>query len=104
LGICSHIPRGSPTTSRSSAATTPTGKDHDVLTLLQRATSCTSRRGHRGVIAIRGRAAGTDRRARLRWRFAGYLRHRIFERAGMPTAVAHEDGVDTVAHRASLLA
>ena len=33
-------------------------------------------------------------------RFAHYLRHRIFDRAGMSTAVAHEDGVDTVAHRA----
>ena len=32
--------------------------------------------------------------------FAAYLRHRIFDRAGMPTAVAHVDGVDTVANRA----
>jgi CubicO group peptidase (beta-lactamase class C family) len=33
-------------------------------------------------------------------RFASYLRRRIFDRAGMPTAVAHEDGADTVANRA----
>ena len=32
--------------------------------------------------------------------FAAYLRHRIFDRAGMTTAVAHVDGVDSVAHRA----
>jgi CubicO group peptidase (beta-lactamase class C family) len=33
-------------------------------------------------------------------RFAHYLRRRIFDRAEMPTAVAHEDGVDTVVNRA----
>ena len=32
--------------------------------------------------------------------FATYLRRRIFDRAGMPTAVAYEDGIDTVANRA----
>ena len=32
--------------------------------------------------------------------FAAYLRHRIFDRAGMATAVAHVDGVDSVPHRA----
>ncbi len=32
--------------------------------------------------------------------FANYLRRRIFDRAGMPTAVAHEEGADTVANRA----
>ena len=32
--------------------------------------------------------------------FAAYLRHRIFDRAGMATAVAHVDGVDSVANRA----
>ena len=32
--------------------------------------------------------------------FASYLRRRIFDRAGMPTAVAHVEGVDTVANRA----
>ena len=32
--------------------------------------------------------------------FAHYLRQRIFDPAGMPTAVAHEDGVDTVVNRA----
>ena len=32
--------------------------------------------------------------------FASYLRRRVFDRAGMPTAVAHEAGVDTIAQRA----
>jgi CubicO group peptidase (beta-lactamase class C family) len=32
--------------------------------------------------------------------FARYLRHRIFDRADMATAVAHEDGMDTVVKRA----
>jgi CubicO group peptidase (beta-lactamase class C family) len=32
--------------------------------------------------------------------FASYLRRRVFDRARMPTAVAHVDGVDTVAERA----
>ena len=32
--------------------------------------------------------------------FAHYLRHRIFDRAGMPTAVAFVNGVDRIANRA----
>lgn len=32
--------------------------------------------------------------------FAAYLRHRIFDRAGMASAVAHRNGVDTVVNRA----
>jgi len=32
--------------------------------------------------------------------FAAYLRRRIFDRAGMPTAVAHVEGVDVIANRA----
>ena len=79
----------------------PQVKDHDVLALLHRANklyfaSGTSWRysnsGYALLALIVERVSGE--------RFAGYLRHRIFDRAGMPTAVAHEDGVDTVAHRA----
>lgn len=33
-------------------------------------------------------------------RFARYLRHRIFDRAGMPNAVAYVNGVDTIVERA----
>jgi CubicO group peptidase (beta-lactamase class C family) len=32
--------------------------------------------------------------------FAAYLRHHVFDPAGMPTAVAHRDGADTVINRA----
>lgn len=79
----------------------PQVKDHDVLTLLQRAnklyfapgTSWRYSNSGYALLALIVERVSDER-------FAGYLRHRIFERAGMPTAVAHEDGVDTVAHRA----
>lgn len=79
----------------------PQVKDRDVLALLQTAhklyfapgTSWRySNSGYALLALIVERITGE--------RFARYLRHRIFDRAGMPTAVAHEDGVDTVAHRA----
>ena len=79
----------------------PQLRDRDVLTLLHRAkklyfTPGTSWRysnsGYALLALIVERASGQS--------FAQYLRHRIFERARMATAVAHEDGVDTVARRA----
>jgi CubicO group peptidase (beta-lactamase class C family) len=79
----------------------PQVKDRDVLTLLHRAkrlyfTPGTSWRysnsGYALLALIVERASGES--------FAQYLRHRIFDRAGMLAAVAYENGVDTVAHRA----
>ena len=79
----------------------PQVKDRDVLALLHQAnklyfTPGTSWRysnsGYALLALIVERVSGE--------RFPDYLRHRVFDRAGMPTAVAHEDGVDTVAHRA----
>jgi CubicO group peptidase (beta-lactamase class C family) len=79
----------------------PQVKDRDVVALLHRAhklyfTPGTSWRysnsGYALLALIVERVSGE--------RFADFLRHRIFDRAGMPTAVAHEDGVDTVYNRA----
>jgi CubicO group peptidase (beta-lactamase class C family) len=79
----------------------PQIKDRDVLMLLRRAprlyfapgTSWRySNSGYALLALIVEQKSGET--------FAHYLRHRIFDRAGMPTAVAHEDGVDTVADRA----
>ena len=79
----------------------PQVKDRDVLALLHNAhklyfapgTSWRySNSGYALLALIVERVTGE--------RFADYLRQRILDRAGMPTAVAHEDGVDTVAHRA----
>ena len=79
----------------------PQVKDRDVLALLHRADKLYfapgtswrySNSGYALLALIVERVSGQ--------RFASYLRQRIFDRAGMPTAVAHEDGVDTVAHRA----
>jgi CubicO group peptidase (beta-lactamase class C family) len=79
----------------------PQVKDRDVLALLHHAntlyfTPGTSWRysnsGYALLALIVERVSGE--------RFATFLRHRIFDRAGMPTAVAHEDGVDTVTRRA----
>jgi len=79
----------------------PQVKDHDVLALLHKANKLYfapgtswrySNSGYALLALVVERVSGE--------RFAGYLRRRIFDRAGMPTAVAHEDGVDTVASRA----
>ena len=79
----------------------PQVKDRDVLALLHQANRLYfapgtswrySNSGYALLALIVERISGE--------RFAGYLRRRIFDPAGMPTAVAHEDGVDTVAHRA----
>lgn len=76
-------------------------KDRDVLALLHRADALYfapgtswrySNSGYALVALIVEHVSGEP--------FAQYLRHRIFDRAGMPTAVAHEDGVDTVVSRA----
>lgn len=79
----------------------PQLKDRDVLTLLHQASALhfppgTSWRYSNSAYALLAliveRVSGDS--------FARYLRRRIFDRAGMPTAVAHEDGIDTVVHRA----
>ena len=79
----------------------PQVKDRDVLVLLHRANKLYfapgmswrySNSGYALLALIVERVSDE--------RFAGYLRHRIFDRAQMPTAVAHEDGVDSIAHRA----
>ena len=79
----------------------PQVKDRDVLALLRRATKLYfepgtswrySNSGYALLALIVERRSGET--------FARYLRHRIFDRAGLATAVAHEDGVDTVANRA----
>jgi CubicO group peptidase (beta-lactamase class C family) len=79
----------------------PQVKDRDVLTLLHQANKLYftpgtawrySNSGYALLALIVERASGES--------FARYLRHRIFDRAAMPTAVAHEDGVDTVVDRA----
>ena len=79
----------------------PQVKDRDVLALLHRADALYfapgtswrySNSGYALLALIVERVSGEA--------FAQYLRHRIFDRAGMPTAVAHEDGVDTVMNRA----
>jgi CubicO group peptidase (beta-lactamase class C family) len=79
----------------------PQVKDRDVLTLLHQANKLYfpagtswrySNSGYALLALIVERVSGQ--------RFASYLRRRIFDRAGMPTAVAHEDGVDTVERRA----
>ena len=79
----------------------PQVKDRDVLTLLKPAKKLYfapgtswrySNSGYALLALIVERQSGET--------FARYLRRRIFDRAGMPTAVAHEEGVDTVAKRA----
>jgi CubicO group peptidase (beta-lactamase class C family) len=79
----------------------PQVKDRDVLALLHRANKLYfapgtswrySNSGYALLALIVERASGES--------FGQYLRHRIFDRAGMTTAVAHEQGVDTVANRA----
>jgi CubicO group peptidase (beta-lactamase class C family) len=79
----------------------PQVKDRDVLRLLGQAKALYfapgstwrySNSGYALLALIVERVSGE--------RFAAYLRRRIFDRAGMPTAVAHEDGVDTVTNRA----
>ena len=79
----------------------PQLKDRDVLTLLHRAKKLYfppgtswrySNSGYALLALIVERVSGES--------FAQYLRHRVFDRAGMPTAVAHEEGVDTVTNRA----
>lgn len=79
----------------------PQLKDRDVLALLHRANALyfkpgTSWRYSNSAYALLAliieRVSGQT--------FASYLRERIFDRAGMSTAVAHEDGVDTVVQRA----
>lgn len=79
----------------------PQLKDRDVLALLRRAkrlyfAAGTSWRYSNSAYALLAliveRVSGEP--------FAGYLRRRVFDRAGMPTAVAHEEGVDSVVNRA----
>jgi CubicO group peptidase (beta-lactamase class C family) len=79
----------------------PQLKDRDVLTLLRQAKKLYfspgtswrySNSGYALLALIVERVSGES--------FAQYLRHRVFDRAGMPTAVAHEEGVDTVTNRA----
>jgi CubicO group peptidase (beta-lactamase class C family) len=79
----------------------PQAKDRDVIMLLHQANELYfapgtswrySNSGYALLALIVERVSGQP--------FARYLRQRIFDRAGMPTAVAHEDGVDTVARRA----
>jgi CubicO group peptidase (beta-lactamase class C family) len=79
----------------------PQLKDRDVLTSLQQAKKLYfppgtswrySNSGYALLALIVERVSGES--------FAQYLRQRIFDRAGMPTAVAHEEGVDTVTWRA----
>jgi len=75
--------------------------DRDVLTLLHRAKGLYfkagtswrySNSGYALLALVIERTSGET--------FASYLRRHIFDGAGMPTAVAHVDGVDTVANRA----
>lgn len=79
----------------------PQVTDRDVLTLLQGATRLHfvpgsqwrySNSAYALLALIVERKTGES--------FAHYLRRRIFDRAGMPTAVAHVDGADTVVRRA----
>jgi CubicO group peptidase (beta-lactamase class C family) len=79
----------------------PQATDLDVLALLHRATKLYfapgtswrySNSGYALLALIVERRSGDT--------FARYLRRRVFDRAGMTTAVAHVDGVDTVANRA----
>lgn len=79
----------------------PQVKDRDVLVLLHKANKLYfapgtswrySNSGYALLALIVERVSGES--------FPEYLRHRLFDRAGMGTAVAHQDGVDTVAHRA----
>lgn len=79
----------------------PQLRDADVLTLLHRATTLHfapgtrwrySNSGYALLALIVERATGDT--------FARFLRARLFDRAGMRSAVAHVEGVDTVAHRA----
>ncbi|WP_372014527.1 serine hydrolase domain-containing protein [Pseudoxanthomonas sp. 10H] len=51
-----------------------------------------SNSGYALLALVVGRASGQD--------FATFLRRRIFQPLGMRSSVAHQDGVDTVAHRA----
>ena len=75
--------------------------DRDVLALMHKATKLYFKSGTRWrysntayalLALIVERVSGES--------FASYLRHRVFDRAGMPTAVAHQAGVDSIADRA----
>ena len=79
----------------------PQVKDRDVLALMRRATTLYfepgtswrySNTGY-ALLALIVEAVSGDS-------FASYLRRHLFDRAGMSTAVAHEEGADTVAERA----
>lgn len=79
----------------------PQVKDRDVLALLHHSKALYfppgtkwrySNSGYALLALIVERTSGES--------FARFLRRRVFDRAGMPTAVAHEDGVDTVVRRA----
>lgn len=79
----------------------PQVTDRDVLTLLHQAKQLYfpagtswrySNSGYALLALIVERASGES--------FAQYVRHHIFDPAGMPNAVAHEEGVDTVVQRA----
>jgi CubicO group peptidase (beta-lactamase class C family) len=79
----------------------PQVKDRDILTLIRGAKRLYfkpgsswrySNTGYALLALIVERASGES--------FASYLRRRVFDRAGMPTAVAHEAGVDTIVQRA----
>jgi CubicO group peptidase (beta-lactamase class C family) len=79
----------------------PQLEDRDVLALLHRAktpyfapgTSWRySNSGYALLALVVERVSGDS--------FASYVRRHVFDRAGMPTAVAHREGVDTVTRRA----
>jgi CubicO group peptidase (beta-lactamase class C family) len=79
----------------------PQLRDHDVLALLHEARSLYfppgsswrySNSGYALLALIVERVTGES--------FAAFLRRRIFDRAGMPNAVAHVEGRDTVLERA----
>ena len=79
----------------------PQLEDRDVLALLHRAKALYfapgtswrySNSGYALLALVVERVSGDT--------FASYLRRHVFDRAGMPTAVAHQEGVDTVTRRA----
>jgi CubicO group peptidase (beta-lactamase class C family) len=79
----------------------PQVKDRDVLTLLGSRQRLYFRPGTRWRYSNSGYALlALIVEQVTRERFAEYLAHRVFARAGMTGAVAHEEGIDTVPHRA----